>query len=102
MMKEKQVELTREVFNLVVDVADEVGMTTQTYSGRAMYGKQCLGVVGSLSEFVRFTLALVEAASLDDAEPLAEVIEAMREGRTSSDSMGLDTIFYWPSMQVTV
>lgn len=63
------------------------------YSGRAMYGKECLGIVHSTTgELLRFALALNE----EDPESR----EWLEQG-TRNDSMGLDEITYWPQVQVT-
>lgn len=48
------------------------------YSGRGMFGRRCVGVVGESAE------AIVEAAAM------AGVTGAFR------DSMGFDVIVYWP------
>lgn len=62
------------------------------YTGRGMFGRECLGVVvDGLGELSAFTDAL--AAALD--EDPHELID-----RAQSDQMGRRTIYYWPSIQV--
>lgn len=69
----------------------------EKYSGRGMYGRECFGIVGSTGQFASFVAALAEleigfAARLGDVE-LVEWI-----GDVVSDSMGMSTIWYWPSV----
>jgi hypothetical protein len=68
-----------------------------SYSGRAMYGETCLGLVCDTSELVRFTLSLGKADDPDDdlRLELGTLVDAMRRG-TRYDSMGHSTIYYWP------
>jgi hypothetical protein len=63
------------------------------YSGRGMYGETCFGVtVSDVREFFRFTAAL----GARDADTAYQLADALR-----SDSMGLDTIYYFPGWDVT-
>jgi|GEM_PF-2775330 len=68
------------------------------YSGRAMYGAECLGVefdgrLGHvLSELVRYAAGLER----DDAQELADALRDMR-----TDSMGRGTIAYFPDVHFT-
>ena len=80
------------------------GYRPQSYSGRFMYGRRCVGVVVPRGGMLRVGSDLVMAAVLtddvqaDDAVGIAEAVSAlMRDART--DSMGLDTIVYWPDME---
>ena len=69
------------------DLAESAVYTN--YSGRGMYGKECLGIVGSLGELLQFVLAM---------ESLGQDTTWVQNVR--QDSMGLDSIFYWPSIEV--
>ncbi len=63
-----------------------------TYSGRAMYGDQCFGLVhDGQGELLKFVIAL----SRED-EDAGDWLSGAR-----SDSMGLSQITYWPGVQVT-
>lgn len=63
----------------------------QSYSGRAMYGRECVGLVHhGQGELIRFALALVRQD--ENAE------EWLPE--TRSDSMGLNQITYWPDVTI--
>jgi|CXWL01.1.fsa_nt_gi hypothetical protein len=65
----------------------------RSYSGRAMYGRSCLGVetndVGDL-----FAAVLEEVEGDDDTH---EIQEAFRDMRT--DAMGRGTIVYFPNVE---
>lgn len=68
------------------------------YSGRSMYGKQCLAVVlddASLAPAVTAELAYV---LVEDREP-AEFIDLMWSLPVSTDSMGHRAVIYWPNVQ---
>jgi hypothetical protein len=64
------------------------GEVRTTYSGRGMFGKECLGVAG---EFKPFQLGL--ALGADD-----ELRDIFQELRTCEDQMGLGIILYWPDL----
>lgn len=64
------------------------------YSGRAMYGAQCLGIVtdrNPVAVMMRVVLGLWDCGEDDLAVWLAE-----RDCRL--DSMGLGTVIYWPGI----
>lgn len=74
------------------------------YSGRGMYGDECVGIVCGQGEMGVAQLMIVAALGLDD-EGLNwnDVLEAFDEGpEMHTDSMGLRTIVYWPSVSVEV
>lgn len=71
------------------------------YSGRAMYGASCVGVVGSPGSGMRFAFELLdkirETNSEENGLDLDELKDVLSDVRT--DSMGLDMITYWPKLQ---
>ena len=92
------------------------------YSGRGMFGDRCIGVVGKLGDIQAVIAHVVKweaeeyakaSANLDgDFEEDEEVIEEDTEIVESfdqridtllcgqrQDSMGLDVIVYWPSLE---
>jgi hypothetical protein len=93
------IEIDRQIF---CDVAEENYMDVrEDYSGRGMYGKGCVGVIGSLSQFALFLLALDEAIR----EQLGEVHNATDAAcqladNLCTDNMGYEIIFYWPSLSL--
>jgi hypothetical protein len=66
----------------IVEYANRNGLDIRDdYSGRGMFGKQCLGVVGSIAEL----------------DALLNRVEGSNEG-LCKDSMGKEFIYYWPSV----
>lgn len=66
------------------------------YSGRGMYGKTCVGVVtDSMGGFVRFLLEVASEIGLGSNDEIGDLAD-----RTSRDSMGLSTIYYWRGLTV--
>ena len=83
------------------DIIEMAGYETRSYSGRGMYGKECLAftVDGRAEEFA--VAADLMNAALDAGEDFVvvePVLAAMRGIRT--DSMGLGTVFYFPGVSV--
>ncbi len=87
-------ELANEVMELMSEDSDEVkcrrleivaehcdGSIYHGYSGRAMYGKECIGITTS--------------------KPFKAIELAAQYGITGAkmDSMGLDSIVYWPNIK---
>ena len=88
----KQAELTREQLSILVDAADRCDLEFRTdYSGRGMYGEQCIGVVGYLSDLLAFVLLVAEQDKDLAQDELTQL---------TWDSMGLSTIYYWPKLAV--
>lgn len=75
---------------------DDLGVF-RTYSGRGMYGKQCVGIVVS-GGGATFELAFGLSAWVQQADVDFELGEAFK--RPLTDSMGYDIIVYWPSIEV--
>lgn len=80
---------------------DNAGLSTRSYSGRSMYGKQCLAVElesGRMGEFIGNLCSAV--ACHDDPSHAAELVDdACRDMRT--DSMGHGIVVYFPSVSYT-
>jgi len=78
---------------------EEAGYNPRSYSGRGMYGKSCLGVeingnVGKLFAKIVEELSYVDRNEVGSGYIFEEVSEAFENMET--DSMGLDTIVYFP------
>lgn len=81
------INLLREVYE-----SGNMEMEVRSYSGRGMYGDTCVAVVlGDYSS--TWTLALAIA----DANNGNADLFGLPEPR--SDSMGLGTVLYWPSLK---
>jgi hypothetical protein len=82
--------------DMLEDVADYAGLDPDeairtNYSGRGMYGRQCLGLVyDSLSELLGF-VAYFANENMDHLDWISGVRQ---------DSMGRSMIAYWPNVGV--
>jgi hypothetical protein len=81
--------LTTEQIETIQDLASEIdGAELRSYSGRGMYGKQCLGIdMDSMADAFRFAL-MVEDEDLTVAL-----------SNPCFDSMGLGIIVYFPNVE---
>jgi hypothetical protein len=68
----------------LTEIADDYGSLYEQYSGRAMYGAHCVGIVTSAPKIV---IELAVASSITGHR---------------TDSMGRDSIVYWPHIQMPV
>lgn len=75
-------------------LCEDAGLDVRTYSGRSMYGKQCLGVQADdgISELYA---DLFQAAADTDVD-LQEVADDLRGA--CQDAMGRGSILYFPSI----
>jgi len=77
------------------DEADNVTQLYTDYSGRAMFGRECVGIVVSgnmMNVFGYLILHLQENGH-------EHTINRMLESGIRTDNMGLDSIMYFPSLQ---
>ncbi len=85
----------------------------ESYSGRGMFGRTCVSVVGCMQSFqqMMFTVLAESASELQDTTidgTEEEAAEAFSQHMSfiqhitdfKMDSMGLDTIFYWEDLEV--
>lgn len=70
------------------DPADYDSIIRPAYSGRGMYGETCFGIVGSDHDLLRFAISL----TTEDNQAHFWLPEVR------SDQMGLNRIYYWPSV----
>lgn len=88
----------KRIVKAIKEVCEESegDFSLRSYSGRGMYGKECVGI--TCGRFIsEFQLAAKIAATLhwyNDTEALEEL--ALLEAK--SDSMGLNSIIYFPRM----
>ncbi len=70
----------------------------RAYSGRAMYGDQCLAVTtDSASEAATVILDVIQACAENGTkEDVIELVDLLRGSR--SDSMGRGVVVYWPDI----
>jgi hypothetical protein len=81
--------LTTEQIETIQDLASEIdGAELRSYSGRGMYGKQCLGIdMDSMADAFRFALMIED-------EDLTVALS-----NPCFDSMGLGIIVYFPNVE---
>jgi hypothetical protein len=87
--------LSKEQTDLLQSFCDEYDYEFRTdYSGRGMYGKTCIGFVIDSSPFI-VALTLAQFCYENDSD----VIEFLHQEGCCQDSMGHNTIIYFPSIQ---
>ncbi len=81
---------------------------TYSYSGRGMYGSECIGIYGSGSKCKRLIANIIQnmAATLAEEENAENALAEFNEAvgvllEYSQDSMGCETIFYWYELKLT-
>lgn len=100
-------EISVRAFDALRSLAEAEGHGLQpNYSGRGMFGSQCVAFTTDegVSSLVNFVLGVAELVSTEDdevAEELGNVVEHVRESRTRSDSFGHGAVYYWPDLEVT-
>lgn len=85
---------------LFIEAVEEAGYEARSYSGRAMYGRDCVGVEIPRDESA-FNLCakLVRAVfDLHGDDAAGDFADDLTELRACEDAMGLDTIVYWPRL----
>ena len=71
----------------------ERGANVRAYSGRGMFGEQCIGMTIDYSPYA-FVAECV--ACLETDEDREDIIRIF--ANTKEDSLGLGSIIYWPDM----
>jgi hypothetical protein len=89
----EHIEITAEK---VKDLLEDAGHETRSYSGRAMYGRQCLAVVTDDEAADVVVDAMERCAMGGDVESVVELARFLHGSRT--DSMGRGTVIYWPNI----
>jgi hypothetical protein len=75
-------------------LTDVFSLKVRSYSGRGMYGRNCLSVVTDRHSPHSMELALHLGRAATDSGRFDEVEEAI--SGTQEDSMGLGSVIYWP------
>lgn len=87
---------------LVTACEDHEVKVVTDYSGRFMYGKKCVGVVGNASDLMMFltvVLPAIEGATNDHAERTTWTRGDAEWHDARQDNIGNDLIFYWPEVR---
>lgn len=82
-------ELLQEAINQS-NIYDKVYL--RSYSGRYMYGRECLGLDGNSNDLLK---VVIRAAILNN-----DLFEDLNLDDISQDSMGLGSIWYWTHIDV--
>lgn len=69
------------------------------YSGRGMYGRKCPGLVGDVSKLASLFVALTQQAVEYERDDFDYGVVMDLAEDTVEDSMGRQSIFYWPSFK---
>lgn len=77
---------------VLINAISDAGYQAESYSGRGMYGRTCVGVTVP-RDTSPFQLAAQIIASSDDP---AEMADSLSDLRVNEDSMGFDTVVYFP------
>lgn len=75
----------------LVELCRKAGYRPESYSGRGMYGRTCLGV--TCDEPYGVIADLLRSCDAEELSDLADVVE-----RTRTDNMGLSLVLYWPGV----
>ena len=83
--------------HIIQKLCENTDLNVRSYSGRAMYGRQCLAITcDGAGQFISTLLhsAADEGLDTEDLREIADVCATLRE-----DSMGLDRIIYFPNIE---
>jgi hypothetical protein len=81
----------------VQELAEGAELDVRSYSGRGMYGRECLAIEGSSAmDIMASLLERISEEGEDAAEAASDLSEALR--RSSQDSMGRDMVLYFPGI----
>ena len=86
-------------FNTLVEVIESAGYETYSYSGRGMYGNSCVGfTVDREYSIFQAISQILEDMDIDmESGNLYDFTAILRSAQM--DSMGLDTVIYFPRVK---
>ena len=87
--------MTSEKF---LELIDNAGLTARSYSGRGMYGEECVAITtggdNGSSEHAVVAVLIMEAVSDGCGDEMTKLMKSTR-----TDSMGRNSVMYWPTMK---
>lgn len=88
--------MNNDIALLVIGVATDIGLEVRSYSGRGMYGSECIGIDTPcpFQDFAKLMVGLCEIG--DEGQVAAEHLT--RDGAVQTDSMGRGSILYFPRL----
>ncbi len=89
--------MNNDIALLVIGVCTDIGLDVRSYSGRGMYGAQCVGV-DTGSPFQDFAKIVVGLTEIGGPEGLEAAEHFTRDGAVATDSMGRGSILYFPRL----
>lgn len=88
-------------FSEIVDAFENAGSSVQSYSGRGMYGKVCLGVScdNAITTLLEAISGFVEncGSDQDEMDKVFEFVQLLKNPKT--DSLGRGQILYFPNIK---
>jgi hypothetical protein len=98
-------QFSQPMIELLNSTAEALEIDFRAYSGRGMYGRQCISVTTNRQDFITLISTVVgelmelctDPANVDQVETYKD--EACALVSYESDSMGLDTVYYWPDFE---
>lgn len=103
-----KLEVTAEDFIQLCE--DEDVVPYPKYSGRGMYGAECIGIVGKGPELMRFVLRIIpqidpnydfeSTLHMNAEKPDVSIAFSDEWVRMNQDNMGSELIYYWPEIQI--
>ncbi len=89
-------EKYQNFFDAIEYIASDFGYQMRSYSGRGMFGSQCLSInVDRGFDEVKFGAYVMMRLLANDESAHPDDFPMMR-----SDSMGLGSVIYWPRVEV--
>jgi len=88
--------MDKATFDKLVSTIEDAGFEARSYSGRGMYGSQCLGV--SCDSPISCVMQIVSSfcENADDVESVKDLVDTLSD--PSTDAMGRGGIVYWTSI----
>lgn len=82
----------------IKEAFEDAGFEPRSYSGRSMYGEECLAVLGdSAIGILLSTIRDFAGSGAFDTSEIVELIDQLTDYRT--DQLGMREIIYWPQLK---
>lgn len=93
--------MNNEHIKILISAINNCGETPRSYSGRYMYGKDCLGVTcdNPLSFIINLVQELVEYMDIIGQDEFSSFLNKLNN--INQDTMGMGSIIYWKDIPYT-
>lgn len=88
--------MDKESFDALCEALTDAGYEPRKYSGRAMFGRQCLAVHCDGGAAFAFQLCSALLENGEDMDSVRDVVDALAD--PSEDSMGRGGVIYWSAI----